>query len=68
MTRNKIITSLAVNSWINRGRVIWPGADLTEADLTGANLTGARLIGARLTGATIALGNRTFRLTQGTER
>ena len=61
MTRNDTITSLAVNSWINGGRIVWPGADLRDAYLTGASLRdadlrdaylrGAYLIGADLSGA-----------------
>ncbi|MCA3750570.1 MAG: pentapeptide repeat-containing protein [Phenylobacterium sp.] len=61
LTRDETIASLAVNSWINGGRVVWPGADLSRANLpradlrgavlTGANLRGANLSGADLTGA-----------------
>ena len=73
MTRDEIIVSLAVNAWINGGRVVWPKADLTdailtEASLTGANLTEADLYGADLIGACITLGNRTLTLTEETAR
>jgi uncharacterized protein YjbI with pentapeptide repeats len=72
MTHNDTLASLAVNAWINRGRVVWPSADLFGADLYGANLFGADLFGANLTGADltvakITLGNRTFTLNEETE-
>ena len=54
MTRNDTLASLAVNSWINRGRVIWPKADLFEADLRGANLRGAELFLTYLTGTDLS--------------
>jgi len=57
MTRNDTIASLAVNAWINRGRVVWPGADLYRANLTKADLTGADLRGADLTGADLRVVN-----------
>ena len=46
MTRNDTIASLAVNAWINGGRVVWPeanlrGATLFECDLRRANLSRA---------------------------
>jgi hypothetical protein len=53
MTRNDTIASLAVNAWINGGRVVWPEANLTECDLRGAKVT---------------FGGRTFTLTEETER
>lgn len=77
MNRKDTIASLAVNAWINGGRVVWPEADLTKADLYFADLRGANLIGATLTGANlreanlsgaylrgakIVLGKRTFTL------
>ncbi len=67
------IASLAVNSWINGGRVFWPKADLFEAELVGADLRGAELVGASLrwadlSGAKITLGNRTFTLNVETAR
>lgn len=108
MNRNDTIASLAVNSWINGGRILGfgqvylesskdkaglrfanltgtklTGARLTDADLRWANLTGANLRWADLTGcdltgadlteadlfrAEITLGNRTFPLTEETER
>ena len=68
MTRDEIIVSLAVNAWINGGRVVWPKADLTDAILTEASLTGANLYGADLIGACITLGNRTLTLTEETAR
>jgi uncharacterized protein YjbI with pentapeptide repeats len=57
MTRNETIASLAVNAWINRGRVVWPWADLRGCDLSGADLSGAYLHGAK-----IDFGGRTFTL------
>jgi len=57
MTRNETLASLAVNAWINRGRVVWPWADLFECDLSGADLHGAYLHGAK-----IDFGGRTFTL------
>lgn len=57
MTRNDTIASLAVNAWINRGRVVWPWADLRGCDLSGADLSGAYLHGAK-----IDFGGRTFTL------
>lgn len=83
MTRNDTIASLAVNSWINGGRVVWPkanlrwaglsgcnliGADLRRANLTGADLTGADLRWTTLSGATVTFGGRTFTLTEETVR
>jgi len=83
MTHNDTIASLAVNAWINGGRVFWPkadlfeaelvGADLFEADLRGCDLSGADLRGANLreadlSGAKIELGNRTFTLNEETSR
>ncbi|MFN9042936.1 MAG: pentapeptide repeat-containing protein [Betaproteobacteria bacterium] len=50
MTRNDTIASLAVNAWINRGRVVWPWADLRGCDLSGADLSGADLSGCDLSG------------------
>jgi len=82
MTRNETIASLAVNAWINGGRVFWPWADLRGCDLSGADLSGANLSGCDLSecdlrganlcgcdpfGAKIDLGNRTFTLTEETE-
>jgi len=64
MIGNDTIASLAVNSWIN-GRVVWPEAYLSGANLRGANLRGAYLSEAYLSGVEIAVGNRTFRLTDG---
>ena len=58
MTRNDTLASLAVNAWINGGRVFWPKADLFEADLRGCDLRGAK----------ITLGNRTFTLNEETAR
>jgi len=63
MTRNETIASLAVNAWINGGRVFWPWADLRGCDLSGADLSGAYLHGAK-----IDFGGRTFTLTEETER
>jgi uncharacterized protein YjbI with pentapeptide repeats len=63
MTRNDTFLSLAVNSWINGNRVVWPGADLRGADLRGADPGDAKLSGARVT-----IGNRTFTLTRETAR
>ncbi|MCA6254968.1 MAG: pentapeptide repeat-containing protein [Phenylobacterium sp.] len=57
MTRNETLASLAVNAWINRGRVVWPWADLRGCDLSGADLSGAYLHGAK-----IDFGGRTFTL------
>jgi len=59
MTLNDTMISLAVNSWINGGRVVWPsanlsGADLSHAYLRGANLSGANLSGAYLIGADLS--------------
>ena len=83
MTRNDTIASLAVNAWINGGRVDWPGAnlhgadltgcdldraDMTECDLRGADLRGCYLNGVDLGWAKIDLGNRTFTLTEETAR
>jgi uncharacterized protein YjbI with pentapeptide repeats len=78
MTRNDTLASLAVNAWINGGRVFWPkadlfeaelvGADLFEADLRGCDLSGCDLRGADLRGAKITLGNRTFTLNEETAR
>jgi uncharacterized protein YjbI with pentapeptide repeats len=73
MTRNDTMISLAVNSWINGNRVVWPDADLRYADLRGANLIGAdlseaNLIEANLIGAKITLGNRTLTLTEETDQ
>lgn len=73
MTRNDTIASLAVNAWINKGRVVWPGADLRGADLRGADLTEADLTEADLRwaglrGVKITLGRRTFTLTEETAR
>jgi uncharacterized protein YjbI with pentapeptide repeats len=51
MTRNDTLISLAVNSWINGGRVVWPGADLRGANLRGAVLRSANLRGAVLRSA-----------------
>jgi uncharacterized protein YjbI with pentapeptide repeats len=73
MTRNDTIASLAVNSWINRNRVVWPECDLSDAELRGCDLTGADLDWASLTecdltGAKVAFGGRTFTLTEETER
>jgi uncharacterized protein YjbI with pentapeptide repeats len=68
MTRNKTLASLAVNAWINRGRVVWPWADLRGCDLSGADLRGANLREADLSGAKIELGNRTFTLNEETSR
>jgi len=51
MTRDETIASLAANAWINRGRVVWPGANLYRANLTKADLRWANLRGANLTGA-----------------
>jgi uncharacterized protein YjbI with pentapeptide repeats len=48
MSRDDTIASLAINSWINGGRVDWPGADLRWADLTECDLTGADLGWANL--------------------
>ncbi|MCA3734341.1 MAG: pentapeptide repeat-containing protein, partial [Phenylobacterium sp.] len=45
------------NAWINRGRVVWPWADLRGCDLSGADLSGAYLHGAK-----IDFGGRTFTL------
>ena len=42
MTRDDTMISLAVNSWINRDRVVWPEADLTGADLRWADLIDAK--------------------------
>ena len=58
MTPNDTIASLAVNAWINGGRVVWPEANLFGADLTEADLSRAK----------IDLGNRTFTLTEETAR
>ena len=73
MTRNDTLISLAVNSWINGGRIVWPGANLFRANLRnagliGADLRNADLSGADLIGAEITLGNRTFTLTEETAR
>jgi len=78
MTRNDTLASLAVNAWINGGRVFWPKADLFEAELVGADLfeaglrgcdlSGCDLRGADLRGAKITLGNRTFTLNEETAR
>ena len=57
MTRDETLASLAVNAWINRGRVVWPWADLRGCDLSGADLSGAYLHGAK-----IDFGGRTFTL------
>jgi uncharacterized protein YjbI with pentapeptide repeats len=73
VTRDETLASLAVNAWINRGRVVWPWADLRGCDLSGADLSGAYLHGANLreadlSGAKIELGNRTFTLNEETSR
>jgi hypothetical protein len=57
MTRNDTMISLAVNSWINGGRIVWPGADLSGANLIGADLRGAYLRGADLSGAVLSGAN-----------
>ncbi len=57
MTRDDTLASLAVNAWINGGRVFWPWADLRGCDLSGADLSGAYLHGAK-----IDFGGRTFTL------
>jgi uncharacterized protein YjbI with pentapeptide repeats len=53
MTRSDTIIGLAVNSWINGDRVIWPGADLSQCDLSGTDLVRAKLTGANLFGASL---------------
>jgi uncharacterized protein YjbI with pentapeptide repeats len=73
MTRNGTMISLAVNSWINGGRVVWPNANLSGAYLSGAYLIGANLSGANLrdaylSGAEVTIGNRTFTLKEETAR
>ena len=68
MTRKDTIASLAVNSWINGDRVVWPKADLPGANLRGADLSVADLTGCNLRGAKITLGNRTFMLAEETAR
>jgi len=78
MTRIDTFLSLAVNSWINGNRVVWPGADLRGADMGGADLRFAVLRGAvlrfadftdaDLSGAKVAIGNRTFTLAEENDR
>jgi len=73
--RGDTIASLAVNSWINGDRVVWPDAnlsgaslyvanlldaDLRWADLRGADLHGANLQGADLRWATLSGANITL--------
>jgi uncharacterized protein YjbI with pentapeptide repeats len=54
MTRNDPQLSLAVNSWINGGRIVWPGADLRYSNLFGTSLRYANLRNADLTGADLS--------------
>lgn len=51
MDRNNSIASLAVNAWINKGRVYWPFADLSGMDLSNLDFSGAYLTHADLYGA-----------------
>ena len=57
MTRNDTLASLAVNVWINRGRVIWPGAGLIDANLYCANLSDADLTRANMSDADLRFAN-----------